>query len=184
MGYLTIQGMSEEEAIKGTIVGHQPAQLFLYNMYKTKWYMICLRFMATKPDANDALQNGLINIFSKISQYDKNYGTFSAWSSRIIVNDCVMLLRKNHRSLVTTELSAGTEIYDESETSIDMLSRKELTEIIRKLPEGYRIVFNMYVIEGYTHKEIADHLSISESTSKSQLFKAKKMLKRAIEIII
>ena len=91
--------MSEEEAIKGTIMGHRSAQLFLYNMYKTKWYMICLRYMTRKSDADDALQNGMINIFSKTEQFDSRFGSFSAWSSRIIVNDCVMLLRKNRRSL-------------------------------------------------------------------------------------
>jgi len=95
-----------------------------------------------------------------------------------------MLLRKNHKSLVTTELTEQINIFDESETSIDKLSRKELTAMIRKLPDGYRTVFNMYVIEGYSHKEIAAHLAITESTSKSQLFKAKKMLKQALEIII
>ncbi len=176
--------MSEDEAIKGTIEGIRSAQLFLYNSYKTKWYMICLRYMSNKSDADDSLQNGLINIFSKITQFDSRYGTFAAWSSRVIVNDCVMLIRKNQKSLVTTAWSAETVIYDESESTIDILSRKELMEMIRKLPAGYRTVFNMYVIEGYSHKEIGAYLLISENTSKSQLFKAKKMLKQALEIII
>ncbi|MEO6131336.1 MAG: sigma-70 family RNA polymerase sigma factor [Saprospiraceae bacterium] len=176
--------MSEDEAIKGTITGLRSAQLFLYNTYRTKWYMICLRYMANKSDADDALQNGLLNIFLKITQFDSRFGTFAAWSSRIIVNDCIMLIRKNQRSLVTTAWSEEAIIYDEAESTIDILSRKELMGMIRKLPDGYRTVFNMYVIEGYSHKEIAEYLSISENTSKSQLFKAKKMLKQVLEIII
>lgn len=176
--------MTEQQAIKGAIKKDPRSQRFLYDIYKSRWYMICLRYMSNKDDANDALQNGLINIFSKVNLFNPIKGNFGSWTSRIIANDCIMLLRKRSKGFNNIELSDSHVIYDINESALDILSRKELMDLIQKLPDGYRVVFNMFVIEGFSHKEIAEKLSISEGTSKSQLFKAKKMLKQALEVLI
>lgn len=176
--------MTEQEAIKGAQKGDSRSQRVLYDAYKVKWYMICMRYMTNKSDADDALQNGMINIFSKINLFNSELGNFGSWSSRVMVNDCIMLIRKSKVNLLTDDISENHTLYDESETPIETISRKEMMELIRNLPAGYRTVFNMYVIEGYSHKEIAEHLSISEGTSKSQLFKARKLLKEALEVMI
>ncbi len=176
--------MTDQEAIIAAQKGNYTAQKFLYETYKTRWYMICLRYMSFKSDADDALQNGMINIFSKLSQFDDTLGKFGSWSSRIMVNDCIMLLRKQKRNLIIEDIADQIQLYDEGETPLESISRKEMMELIQKLPNGYRTVFNMYVIEGYTHKEISEKLQISKGTSKSQLFKARKLLKEALEILI
>lgn len=176
--------MTELEAINGAKKGDYKSQRFLYDKYKTKWYMICMRYMSYKADADDALQNGMINVFSKIDQFNPELGYFSSWSSRILVNDCIMLIRKKKKALLTDDITDNHVIFDERETAVEALSRKEMMALVQKLPDGYRTVFNMYVIEGYSHKEIADKLKISEGTSKSQLFKARKLLKETLEVII
>jgi len=127
------------------------------------------------------LQNGLINIYTKINQFNSERGNFKSWSSRIIVNDCLMFLRKN--SFKSEDLNDHHGIFDKSETSLDILSAEELTKLIQQLPDGYRAVFNLYILEGYNHKEIAEKLNISEGTSKSQLFKAKKLLREKLETL-
>jgi len=159
------------------------AQTWLYNQYKTGWYMICLRYNKNRDDASDVLQNALIKIFGKIEQFDENKGHFKSWSSQIVVNENLMFLRKKVASFQVDELSDHFDISNQDETALDMLSAQELTKMIQTLPEGYRAVFNLYVIEGYTHKEIADLLNINLGTSKSQLFKARKMLQKKLEVL-
>lgn len=153
----------------------------LFAQYKSYWYSICLRYGRNEHDAMDMLQNGLINIYTKISQFNSDRGNFKSWSGRIIVNDCLMYLRKN--SFISEDLNNHHNVFDKSETSLDILSAEELTKLIQKLPDGYRAVFNLYVLEGYQHREIAEKLKISEGTSKSQLFKAKKLLREKLEIL-
>lgn len=176
--------MIDSTVISKAKKGDKEAFKFLYDNLKTRWYMICLRYMSNRTDADDALQNALVNIFSKIKQFDESKGEFSAWSSRIVVNDCIMLLRKLNKRMQDVEVEEDWNIHDPGESVLDAMSRKELMTLIQKLPDGYRIVFNMFVIEGYSHQEIAETLNISVGTSKSQLFKAKKMLKQALEILI
>lgn len=163
--------------------GVATAQRKLYDMYKSKWFMICLRYVKKRDDALDVLQNALINIYSKMHMFNNERGSFGAWSSRIVVNESIMFQRKFWKPEETVTLN--DEIYLTANTSepISNLTAEELTKMIQKLPDGYRVVFNMYAIEGFSHKEIAQILGISEGTSKSQLFKAKRLLKSQIEII-
>ncbi len=176
--------MTEELSIQRAKEGDRFAQKALFDQYKVKWYMTCMRYMGNKADADDAIQNGMIKIFTKISQFDPQLGNFNAWTSRIMVNECIMLLRKHQSKRTVENLDAVTNFYDYSETPIDRLSKEEVMKLVQNLPDGYRMVFNMYVIEGFSHKEIAKQLNISEGTSKSQLFKARRMLKEAIEVMI
>ncbi len=177
--------MTEQEIIQGVKKRNRSAQTALYNQYKTLWYMISLRYNRDEDEAKDALQNGLIKIYSNIDMFDPSMGTFKSWSSRIIVNENLMLIRKRRDvfSLDNISESDHTQVLPE-EDSTEKLSSEELTKLIQVLPDGYRLVFNLYVMEGFTHSEIANHLDISIGTSKSQLFKAKKLLQQKLEVLI
>ena len=152
----------------------------LYGKYQTGWFMICLRYCKNRDDALDVLQNTLIKIFTHIRKFDEERGNFKNWSSRIVVNENLMFLRKNNKSFRSIEVNENLEIFDDSDSVLDLLSTQELTNMIQQLPTGFRTVFNLYVIEGYSHKEIGEMLGISIGTSKSQLFKAKKITKNKI----
>ena len=160
------------------------AQKELYQKYRSQWFMICLRYSRRRADALDILQNSLIKIFMKIKQFDENYGSFIAWSSRIVVNESIMFLRKQMKYMTTEELTDSYYDMAEEDQSFESLDSKVLTKLVQRLPDGYRLVFNLYAIEGYTHKEIASILEISVGTSKSQYFKAKNMLRKQIEVLI
>ena len=161
--------------------GDRKAQEVLYRQYRSMWYMISMRYGKNKMQAEDILQEGLIRIFNDLGKFDPSKGKFSSWSSRIIVNAALRYLQKTSWNNTFTDLDQAEEVSDDFESIIDQISSKELTEMIQKLPLGYRIVFNMNVIEGYTHKEIGKELGISEGTSKSQLAKARKLLRKVLE---
>ena len=160
------------------------AQKKLYTNYRTHWFMICLRYSNRREDAMDILQNALVNIFMKIEQFDDKIGTFKSWSSKIVVNESIMYSRKQLKYRSTEELNNDIYIETKEGSPIESLSVNDLTKMIQTLPDGYRLVFNMYAIEGYTHREIGDILGIKEGTSKSQYFKAKNMLRKRVEEII
>jgi len=126
----------------------------------------------------------LVKIFTKIVDFDPKKGALKSWTARIVVNESLMLLRKRKAEFSQGEFHEELEIHDESETALERLSAKELTHLVMKLPDGYRTVFNMYVIEGYNHSEIAQILNISLGSSKSQLFKARKWLQARLEVMI
>ncbi len=174
----------EKVLIKKCRKGDAVAQRALYLRYRVRWYMTCLRYAPNKPDADDMLQEGLINIFNSLGQFDPDKGSFGAWSNRVLVNAILQYIRKWKRLRVVDDLEAYIHTLAEDEVCFARLGAEELTKMIQKLPEGYRIVFNLYVIEGYKHHEIAQMLGISESTSKTQLFKAKRMLRMKLGSIL
>lgn len=176
--------MSEAEIISRVLKKERAAQAMLFKKYQTTWYMISLRYNKNKEDAQDALQNALIKIFSKIDQFDLERGNFKSWSCKVVVNENLMLLRKKGNSFKTDDIEDVMFVPNQSESALDMLSAEELTKMIQKLPNGYRAVFNLYVIEGYNHQEIAQLLEISIGSSKSQLFKARKMLQKKFEALL
>ena len=159
--------------------GNKSAQEQIYVAYKTHWFTICLRYLNNREDSLDVLQNALIKIYTKLDQFDSSLGHFKSWSSRIVVNESIMFQRKYWKREV---VDLNNEVYDvgESSEAISNLTLEELSKVIQELPTGYKLVFNMYTIEGYSHKEIAEKLSISEGTSKSQLVKAKAILKKKL----
>lgn len=146
--------------------------------------MICLRYANNKNEAEDMLQEGLISVFKNIKQFNSKQAEFSAWSNKVIVNAALQYLRKWKKFDFTQNIDDYESQLVYEEDVYDTLGAKELTSLVQKLPEGYRIVFNMYVIEGYKHKEIAEILEISESTSKTQFLKAKKMLRNQLETVL
>lgn len=169
------------DIIRKSVKGHPDAQRELYERYRTKWFMLAMRYGKNRSEAEDILQEGLIRIYKDLHQYDDRRSQFSTWSGRLIVHAALHYLKKNqwHKAILDID-SVDIEGYDGDEI-YSKLAAKELTLLIQGLPIGYRIVFNMYVLEGYTHKEIADKLGIKEGTSKSQLFKAKKELRHRLE---
>ncbi len=176
--------MSEQETIYQASKNDRVAQGKLYEQYRVAWFMIAMRYNKNREDAMDVLQNALIKIYTKLNQFDTAKGNFKAWSSKIVVNESLMYLRKNANAFKVDDIDEVFNLEDEQEDALDILSAEELTKLIQKLPIGYRMVFNLYVIEGYTHVEISEMLKISDGTSKSQLFKAKKMLQKNLEVLI
>ncbi len=162
--------------------GDEAAQRELYELYRVKWYMLSLRYANSRDEANDILQEGLICIFNDLHQFDDGRGKFSTWSCRVLVNAALRYLRKHSWNTMVSYLDHLDEITSSEIDIVDKISAKELTGILQKLPTGYRIVFNMYAIEGYSHKEISEHLGIAEGTSKSQLAKARKALREKLEV--
>lgn len=166
--------------IKKCLKGDRTAMQKLYEQHEQYWFRLCLRYGRNRSEAQDILQEGLVSIFKNLRQFDIERGSFSAWSNRVIVTTALQHFRQAKYREVE-DLSAVVEKEDYSEGILDKISAKELTQIIQELPDGYRMVFNLYEIEGYKHSEIAEMLNISIGTSKSQLSKAKKELRIKLE---
>lgn len=169
-----------EALISSAIEGNEKAQRELYLQYRSLWYSQCLRYGKNRYEADDIFQEGLIQVYRDLHQYDTKRGKFSTWSGRIFTHSALRYLKKNAPYGMMDE-PTNENMGVEENSILTELHAKELTEMLQKLPVGYRMVFNLYVIEGYKHHEIAEKLNISEGTSKSQLFKAKKMLKKTLE---
>jgi len=167
--------------IKSCIAGDEKAQRSLYEMYKTRWYMTSLRYGKNKTQADDIFQEGMIQIYKDLHQFDNSKSAFATWSSRVLVNSALKYLKKFNWIDTVSEFEEAKELEDQGESIYQKLASKELTKLVQKLPLGYKLVFNMYVIEGYGHKEIAKELGISEGTSKSQLSKARRALRHQLE---
>lgn len=174
---------TEQKLINQCKKGVASAQRELYAQHKHLWFTICMRYVNKREDALDVLQNALIKIYSKLDQYDSSLGTFKSWSSKIMVNESIMFQRKYWNKPETSGLNLELISKSEESPAISNLTLEEMTREIQNLPAGYRVVFNLYQIDGYSHKEIGEKLGISVGTSKSQLFKAKSILKKKLEYI-
>lgn len=174
----TIYRAQEEQLIKGCIRRERSAQQSLYNLYSAKMYALCYRYVKDSMDAEDVLVTAFTKIFERIEQY-KGEGSFEGWVRKVVVNEALTFLRRNRSMFLETDLEAADREPD-YHTLSDHLEAEDLLRIIKQLPTGYRIVFNMYAIDGYSHKEIAEQLGISESTSKSQLSRARTYLQKLL----
>ena len=153
----------------------------LYMLLSPVLYGICLKYMKNKTEADDVFQDAFILLFQKINQYKYN-GSFEGWAKRIFINEALEVLRKNQRNLyVTIEDTELSFDVDDNNKLNNGISQNELLKHIQKLPDNYRIVFNLYVFENLSHKEIADRLKIAVGTSKSLLSRAKSVLRARIE---
>jgi RNA polymerase sigma-70 factor (ECF subfamily) len=164
-----------DDIIKECKKENPAAQKQLYNHYSPLFLAICLRYMKNREEAEDVLVDSFYQIFTKIDSY-KGEGSFEGWMKRILVNKALMELRKNNVLNLSVELNSIKEP-SESEEIIESLNYNDLLEMMNELPPGYKTVFNLYVLEGYKHREIADFLGISINTSKSQLILAKKKMR-------
>lgn len=174
---------TDQSIIKKILAGDKSAMQMLYEQQERHWFRLCLRYGRNRAEAQDIMQEGLIMIFRDLRQFDVGRGSFQSWSNRVMVNSALRFLKKNQWQQSFEDLKEAEKESDFSENILDKISAKELTQVIQQLPSGYRIVFNMYEIEGYSHKEIAEALNISIGTSKSQLSKAKKALRQKLEVL-
>lgn len=170
-----------QDIIQECIRGDEGSQRKLYEAYRVKWYMTAMRYGKSKEQSDDIFQEGLIQIYRDLHQFDSNKSLFGTWSNRVLINCALRFLKKYVWKDSLVEQEESMQIEDKQESIYQKLSAKEITLLIQNLPIGYRLVFNMYVIEGFKHNEIAKLLDISEGTSKSQLFKARKLLRKKIE---
>ncbi|MCE3228399.1 MAG: polymerase subunit sigma-70 [Bacteroidetes bacterium] len=169
-----------EEIIKGCLVRDEKAFELLYKTYYRTLFGIALRYSRNREEAEDILQDAFIKIFHSIDSFSMQ-GSFEGWLKRIVQNTAINNYRSNLKFDLHIDVSEKEDIADESLNDIfTSFNAKDIVEILNRLPEGYRIVVNLYCIDGYSHKEIAEILNISISTSKSQLFKARAFLKNMI----
>lgn len=168
----------EQELIKGCLRRDRAAQKRLYDTFSSKMYGLCCRYIKDSMEAEDVLITAFTKIMDKIGQY-KHEGSFEGWMRRIVVNESLTYLRRNRNMYLETELEAADYEPDYQSLS-DSLEAEDLLKMISELPSGYRIVFNLYAIDGYSHKEIAEQLGISENTSKSQLSRARTYLQKLL----
>ena len=169
---------NEDELIKGCVRRERTAQKRLYDTFSTKMYGLCCRYVKDPMEAEDVLVTAFTKILDRIDQY-KGEGSFEGWIRRVVVNESLTYLRRHRSMYIETELEAADREPDYQQIS-DHLEAEDLLNMIQELPSGYRIVFNLYAIDGYSHKEIADQLNISENTSKSQLSRARVFLQKLL----
>ncbi|UMB52862.1 sigma-70 family RNA polymerase sigma factor [Lutibacter sp. A64] len=169
--------MGLEKLIKKCANNDRKAQKEIYQLFAGKLFSICLKYSKNKQEAQDNFQDGFVAIFDKIGQFSFK-GSFEGWIKRVMINTILLKYRKKTVLSIVTE-----EIPDEVVVDIDddEISLDYLLNLIQELPERYRMVFNLYVLDGHSHKEIAKMLKIAEGTSKSNLARARGILKQKIE---
>ena len=171
--------LSESDLIQGCIDGSRQTQEILYKRFSPKMYSVCLRYSGNVEDANDLLQEGFIKIFKNLEKF-RGDGSFEGWIRRIFVNTSIEHFRKKVKLYNVADVQENT-IEAVELNALDSMAEKDIIFLVNELAPGYKAVFNMHVIEGYSHKEIADILGITEGTSKSQLARAKGVLKKSLE---
>lgn len=179
MSPISNQIVSDSDLIDGCLQGDRRMQYELYQRFAPKMYGVCLRYAANAAEAEDILQEGFIKVFGKLDSFRRE-GSFEGWVRRIFVNTAIEHFRKKSYLQPITDKEEG--VYEAKNLSVlDNLAEKDIIGLVQELSPGYRTVFNLYVVEGYTHREIADQLGISEGTSKSQLSRAKLILQDLVQ---
>ena len=168
--------MSLEQIIADCKKNHPKAQEQLYKLFAKKFFGVCLKYSRNYDDAQDNLQDGFIIIFKKIEQFSGK-GSFEGWAKRILINNALLRFKDIRFLEILDDNIADVEL----EIDDDNISLDYLLQIIQELPDQYRIVFSLYVLDGYSHKEISEMLKISTGTTKSNLYRARLILKEKIE---
>ena len=178
MSPLFLHNNTEQELIGLCLKGDRLACKQLFDAYSGKMMALCYRFARDRSEAEDILQEGFVRVFNKLELYS-GHGSFEAWMKRVMINTA---LKYRQRYVVKYAYSefGDHQIHDNSPTVIQEMSKDEILKLVQTLPDGYKTVFNLYIIEGYSHKDIAEMLGIGESTSRSQLVKARNMLKEKL----
>ncbi len=171
--------LSLEEIIEGSKQGNRKFQELLYKQFASKMLVVCARYAKDHFEAEDMLQVGFVKVFEKIKDF-KADGSFEGWVRRIMVNTSIEFYRKNAKMFPVIDIDHAPES-PVQENQLSRLNLNDLLALIRNLSPGYRLIFNMYAIEGFSHKEIAQELGISEGTSKSQLARARAILQENIK---
>ncbi|MEO8862220.1 MAG: sigma-70 family RNA polymerase sigma factor [Ginsengibacter sp.] len=168
-----------DRLIEGCLNGNRQAQNDLYKLLVPKMFMVCLRYSNNRNDAEEILQEGFIRVFEFLHQY-KFSGSFEGWVRKIMVNCALQKFRSKSNMHAVVDIEAIAVEQKSSEDIIAHLGTKELLRMVQQLSPGYRTIFNLYVLEGMKHREIAEQLGISEGTSKSNLSDARAILQRAV----
>ena len=176
----TVTNLNEQHIIALCKQGDRAAQKALFDKLSARMFPVCLRYMGNREAAEDVLQEGFISLFSKLDSYSGE-GSFEGWARKVFVNTALMTLRKNDVMRQSEDIETAWSVSSEDPGALQKISYNELMGMIAELPTGFRTVFNMFIIEGYSHKEIGEALGISEATSRSQLQRARVMLQNRIK---
>jgi RNA polymerase sigma factor, sigma-70 family len=171
--------MTEKQLIESCKKGERLAQKELYDTYSRKMMGVCLRYVNDRETARDLLQDGFVKVFTCMDSYT-GLGSFEGWLRKIFVNCALEYLRKSDVLREAADLDNSAELVNPDSSVISEMSAAELMKLVQQLPAGFRAVFNLFAIEGYSHKEIGEMLDITESTSRSQFTRAKQLLQRQI----
>ena len=171
--------MTEKELIDNCRKNNPQAQRALYDLYARKMMAVCMRYGRDYDTAQDLMQEGFIKVFTAIDSYTGN-GSFEGWVRKIFINTALEYLRRNDILRETVDIDDNEPLQEIDDSTVEQMSADELMELIAELPAGFRTVFNLFVVEGYNHKEIGTMLGITESTSRSQLTRAKKWLQKRL----
>lgn len=175
------KNISDSELVEGCIRGERKYQELLYRRYSSKMYGVCIGYAKDRADAKDILQDGFVKVFTNIYKY-KGDGSFEGWIRRIIVNTAIDHYRKTTKEAINmsaVDIEHAKDIQVEVSV-LEQMCAKDIMSLIHQLPNGARLIFNLYVVEGYTHQEIAEKLNINQGTSKSQFARARKLLQELI----
>ena len=170
---------TDKELIERCLENDPRAQELLYKRFSRRMYGVCLRFARNTLEADDILQEGFIKVFTFLKDF-RQAGSFEGWVRRTFVNTAINYYHSKENEWKETTLDKAEFLQSNSEDVLEKISTEDLLDVIQQLPEGYRMVFNLYVIEGYNHQEIAEMLHISENTSKSQLSRARMALQERL----
>ncbi|MDR1406842.1 MAG: sigma-70 family RNA polymerase sigma factor [Tannerella sp.] len=171
--------MNETQLVTACLNGDRKAQRALYDTYSRKMLGICMRYVSDREIARDILQEGFIKVFTSLRSF-AGTGSLEAWMRMIFVNEALGYLRRTDTWHKCEDVNVANSLPDEGESAVSKMSADELVCLIGQLPPGFRTVFNMYTVEGYSHREIAATLNITESTSRSQYVRARKWLQEQI----
>lgn len=172
--------MDDSALVKKCLKGDTRAQRALFEKFAPKMLGVCMRYAKNTEQAEDVLQDGFVKVFTKLSNYSGN-GSLEGWIRRIIVNTALDEIRRNVKFQSNVNVDDVDYKLELDSHIVEGLAAEDLMKVVNDLPDGYRIVFNMFAIEGYSHKEIAVQLNISENTSKSQYSRARAYLKNKLE---
>lgn len=172
--------MDEITLVNKCMEGDPLAQRKLFDMYAPKMLGVCLRYANSSEQAEDVLQDGFVKVFTKLGHYKGN-GSLEGWVRRIMVNTSLDQIRKNQKFMMNVSMDDVDYKMETDAHILSSLMEEDLLNLIQEMPHGYRTVFNLFAIEGYSHKEIAEQLEITENTSKSQYSRAKAYLRTKVE---
>lgn len=171
--------ISDQELIRKCLKGHSKSQKILFDMYAPKMLGVVARYFPSTEEAEDALQDGFIKVFTKLEDFN-NLGSFEGWIRRIMINTSLNLIKQNMKHSFHKDIDEIQEFIEDESHNYDRLTTQEMLRLVQEMPAGYRTVFNLYEIEGYHHNEIAAEMGISVNTSKSQLLKAREYLRKRV----
>jgi RNA polymerase sigma factor (sigma-70 family) len=172
---MMLPGFSEECVLSGCLKNDRRSQELLYRHFAKKMYAVCLSYAGERPLAQDMLQEAFVKVFKSLRFFKKD-GSLEGWIRRIVVNTAIDLIRKKKREGNLVEMETADSQFHSNNPAIHVMGFNELIEQVSRLPDGARLIFNLHALDGYTHKEIAEKLDITEGTSKSQFNRARKLL--------